>query len=107
MKIDYALAYISDQMKGGHDLQFAINMACVKFNISIADLTAAYNAPKVAKETPAPKTLSPGQVSDLISMLTAVTFLAESVAHLRGLEREILPTTDMARALLKEIAEQD
>lgn len=40
---------------------------------------------------------------ELVALLEKLTFVAESVAHLRGLEREILPTTDAARELLARI----
>lgn len=33
-------------------------------------------------------------------LLKSLTFIAESVAHLQGFERDILPTTDAARGLL-------
>jgi len=41
--------------------------------------------------------------SDVLKMLEAVTFAAETAAHLRGLEREILPTTDKARELIARV----
>lgn len=37
---------------------------------------------------------------DLVAALQALAIVAESVAHLRGLEREILPATDAARAAI-------
>ena len=42
----------------------------------------------------------------LAKSLEATTFIAEIVAHLQGLEREILPTTDAARELLKLVAQR-
>lgn len=39
---------------------------------------------------------------DLLAALQALAIVAESVAHLRGLEREILPATDAARAALSK-----
>lgn len=39
---------------------------------------------------------------DLVAALQALAIVAESVAHLRGLEREILPATDAARAALSK-----
>jgi hypothetical protein len=38
----------------------------------------------------------------LLALLESLTFIAESVAHLKGLEREILPTTELARNYIKE-----
>ncbi len=40
---------------------------------------------------------------DLIASLKAVTFIAETVAHLQGKERDILPTTDKARELIARV----
>ena len=40
------------------------------------------------------------------SPLTAALFSAESVAHLRGYEREILPLADLARGMALHIEEQ-
>lgn len=37
---------------------------------------------------------------DLLEALKKLTFVAEAVAHLRGLEREILPITNAARAAI-------
>lgn len=39
---------------------------------------------------------------EMFSLLKEMTFVVESVAHLRGLERELLPLTDRARELLKQ-----
>ena len=39
----------------------------------------------------------------LIAQLQAVTFALESVAHLQGMERELLPTTNAARELIATI----
>lgn len=40
---------------------------------------------------------------ELLELLEGLTFIAETVAHLRGLEREILPTTDKARELIARV----
>lgn len=37
---------------------------------------------------------------ELVKVLEKLAFIAETVAHLRGLEHEILPTTDAARAVI-------
>jgi hypothetical protein len=37
---------------------------------------------------------------DMQETLTAMTFTIETVAHLRGMEAELLPVADKARALL-------
>lgn len=39
----------------------------------------------------------------LVEMLKTLTFIAETAAHMRGLELEILPTTDAARLLIGEV----
>lgn len=41
---------------------------------------------------------------DAAELLKSLSFIAESVAHLRGLEREILPTTDAARSILEDLS---
>jgi hypothetical protein len=41
---------------------------------------------------------------ELLRILKNVTFVAEGTAHLKGLEREILPVTGEARALLDEFS---
>lgn len=41
---------------------------------------------------------------ELLRVLKNVTFVAEGTAHLKGLEREILPVTDEARALLDKFS---
>lgn len=38
--------------------------------------------------------------AELLQVLKDLTFIAESVAHLRGLEAEILPTTEKARRII-------
>lgn len=40
--------------------------------------------------------------AELRESLVAVTFAAESLAHLRGLEHDLLPHTDKVRAFLDE-----
>lgn len=40
---------------------------------------------------------------ELLKQFEALTLIAESVAHLRGMERDILPLTDSARELIKQI----
>jgi len=40
---------------------------------------------------------------EILSLLESLTFIAETVAHLRGLERDILPTTDKARELIARV----
>jgi len=40
---------------------------------------------------------------ELLELLEGLTFIAETVAHLRGLERDILPTTDKARKLIARV----
>ena len=42
-------------------------------------------------------------IEELIISLQALAFIAETVAHLRGLEKEILPTTDFARKLIDKV----
>jgi len=39
-------------------------------------------------------------LDEVLQVLKDVTFIAETVAHTRGLERDILPTTDRARDIL-------
>lgn len=39
-------------------------------------------------------------IAELVEALEKLTFVAETVAHLRGLEREILPLTEAARATI-------
>lgn len=39
-------------------------------------------------------------LEQVLAVLERVTFIAETVAHLQGKEREILPTTDAAREIL-------
>lgn len=39
----------------------------------------------------------------MMAMLESLVFVAESAAHLRGLEKELLPTTDAARSLIAKI----
>jgi len=40
---------------------------------------------------------------ELLAALESVTFIAESMAHLRGMESEILPYTDKARAAIAKV----
>ena len=40
---------------------------------------------------------------ELLALLKTLTFVTETVAHLKGLEAELLPSTDAARALIKTI----
>ena len=49
----------------------------------------------------------PEQFTRMGEMLRKVTFALESVAHLRGLERQLLPTCDESRALLALIMGDD
>jgi hypothetical protein len=42
-------------------------------------------------------------IRDVQETLAAMTFTVETVAHLRGMEQELLPVTDKARALLKRL----
>ena len=37
---------------------------------------------------------------EMLVLLKELTFIVETVAHLQGRERELLPTTDRARALI-------
>lgn len=39
----------------------------------------------------------------LLAVFEGLTFIAETVAHMRGLERDILPTTDKARELIARV----
>jgi hypothetical protein len=39
----------------------------------------------------------------MLELLESLTFIAETVAHTRGLERDILPTTDKARELIARV----
>lgn len=39
----------------------------------------------------------------MLALLESLTFTAETVAHMRGLEREILPTTDKACELIARV----
>ena len=40
---------------------------------------------------------------DLLDVLKTLTFICESLAHLRGMERELLPHTDHARMIIDSI----
>jgi hypothetical protein len=40
---------------------------------------------------------------EMLEVLKKLAFVAESVAHLRGLERDILPITDRARELIAKV----
>ena len=40
---------------------------------------------------------------ELLAIFEGLTLTAETVAHLRGLEREILPMTDKARELIARV----
>lgn len=40
---------------------------------------------------------------ELLAVFEHLTFTAETVAHLRGLEHELLPTTDKARELIAQV----
>lgn len=42
----------------------------------------------------------PYSLQDVLTSLSELAFIAETVAHLRGMEKEILPTSDKARAIL-------
>lgn len=42
-------------------------------------------------------------IRDMQETLTAMTFTVETVAHLRGMEAELLPVADKARKLLERL----
>lgn len=42
-------------------------------------------------------------IRDMQETLAATTFTVETVAHLRGMEAELLPVADKARALLAQM----
>lgn len=41
--------------------------------------------------------------TDLLEVVKSLAFVAESVAHLRGMERELLPTCDLVREYLERV----
>lgn len=43
-------------------------------------------------------------IRDMTETLAQMTFVVESVAHLRGMEAELLPLADKARAILEREA---
>jgi hypothetical protein len=45
----------------------------------------------------------PVTLEEVLTVLHNLTFLAETVAHTRHLEREILPTTDKANKILEAL----
>ena len=57
----------------------------------------------VAIDESTPGTISQEDAKALLVMLEKFTFVAETVAHLRGLERELLPYCDVARATIDRI----
>lgn len=40
---------------------------------------------------------------EMLELLKSLTFVAETLAHSKGLERELLPLCDKARALIDQI----
>lgn len=48
-----------------------------------------------------PATKIPYSMAEVMEVIRNLSFVAETVAHLKGMERTILPTTDKARAILK------
>lgn len=62
---------------------------------------------QLAEEKPNPKLVAAvraaNHASELCDLLAKMTFVVETVAHLQGKERELLPLTDKARILLDKI----
>lgn len=50
--------------------------------------------------------MTPEQDAKLIEILKRCAFALESAAHLRGLERELLPVAEQARDLIKQLESQ-
>lgn len=66
----------------------------------------SYAVERLCTELNAIRTNGPSQLEEAIAHIKSLCFIAESAAHLRGLEREILPTTDAAREFIKSITKE-